>query len=275
MGPLMTDGSLRELLVVQMQHVQAEYPGLELVILPDGALTVRGSVLAEPEYDGVKIRGQYELQIEIPPDYPNTPPNARETSGAVPESFHMFPTAHLCLGATVEVKRVFAERRSLLWFIDRQVIPYMYSCKYFSTSGTMPWGELAHGVNGTLDYYNEFLGTKGDVVSLRMLYLLAIGKHADRVPCPCKSNRDLQDCHGPKLKELAPHHPASEFYCELLEMLNLFQRDMRNVVPTCKTATRTAGPLPHGLGAKANNPPASSRASLPDLFLDTRRDRLR
>lgn len=225
----MQDGALDQLLLTQMQDVQHERPDLELVFLQDGDYAVRGPVRFEHSHNGNTVRGEYEIQIDVPSDYPDTPPKVRETRGEIPRSFHTFlETGYLCLGVRIEVRRAFAEHQTLLGFVDRQVVPFLISYSYFTEFKEMLFGEYDHGIDGILDYYNEFFGTTDDLVSLRLLEVLAGGTHSQSMICPCRSGLHLVACHGPRLEELRPHQTASEFYSDLIDAFKLFQEGKRH-----------------------------------------------
>ena len=170
----MRDVSLRQLLVRQMHEVQDRHPDLELALPLDCGYRIRGTVGFQGVCGEIALSGRYMVELRIPPEYPDAPPDVRETGGRIPRWFHTFsPTGKLCLGPPVEVERVFAERRTLLWFLEEQVVPFLFSYSYFEKHGRMPFGQLPHGANGILDYYNEFFETDVDVVTLRMLNLLS------------------------------------------------------------------------------------------------------
>ncbi len=220
--------ALHDLLVAQVGEAQDKYPALGLLASYDGTYLVRGTVRFRVPYGEEETCGEYDIELEIPPDYPDTPPTAWETSGIIPESFHRFcDTGHLCLSAPVEVKRAFAQHRTLFGFVDQQVVPHLFSYSYFTRHGKMPFGELAHGANGLLDYYNGFFGVTDDLVSLAILELLARGECPELLDCPCGGGRSLGECHGPRMQELSRYHSAREFYDELIAMLVLFQKGDR------------------------------------------------
>lgn len=218
------DAATIQLVIEQMVDVQTSYPGLELLLTPRGEPIVRGVVRVDHTHAGNLIRARYEVRIDFPDEYPDVPPNVKETSGAIEKDFHTFTdTGHLCLGAPVEVQRSFSQDRTLRGFIDRLVSPFLFSHAHWRLHGEMPYGQLAHGYNGILDYYNQQFAVTDDLVSLRLLVLLTRKESAGDTLCPCESGRPLRECHGPTLDSLRPHQTVKEWYDELLGILQLFQ----------------------------------------------------
>ena len=227
MVPLTVNSDTVQLLIEQVVEAQSDYPGLELLLTPQGEAVVRGAVHIDHTHADNRVRAQYKVEIDIPPRYPDVPPDVRETDGAIEGDFHTSDTGHLCLGAPVEVRRSFAKDRTLKGFMDRLVTPFLFSHKYRQLYRVMPYGELAHGYNGILDYYNDEFSTADDLVSLRLLNVLTRKECPGCTPCPCQSGRILSECHGPTLTAIRPHQTPKEWYDGLLGILQVFQDDDR------------------------------------------------
>ena len=171
------------------------------------------------EHNSHTVEDCYELQFEIPKDYPASPPFVYETEGKIPKDFgHFMAGGNFCLGAPVEVRRRFAQHGSLIRFIEDQVIPYLFSYSYKRDHGELPFGELSHGTIGLIEYYNGFFGTSF-IASLRLIKCLADGFAPPRMVCPCEGGRKLRDCHGPRLAALRPHLAPKQFETELQGMI--------------------------------------------------------
>ena len=208
-----------QMVIEQVHAAQAKHPALELVRAWDGSLLARGTVGFSIHHEGVLINDAYQVEISLPARFPRTIPTAREAGGEIPIEFHQFiKSGNLCLGAPVEVKRAYAEHKSLLGFIDRQMIPYLFAYSFFRDHGRLPWGDLRHGYPGILDYYREFFGT-GILPTLRLLKYLADFEFLQSDPCPCESGRDLCMCHGRKVLEVWGHQSPDEFAVELLGIM--------------------------------------------------------
>lgn len=230
-----------QLLIEQVVEAQSNYPGIKLLLTPQGVAVVRGEIRIDHTHAGNRIRAQYDIEIDIPPRYPDVPPDVRETGGDIAGDFHTSDTGHLCLGAPVEVRRAFAQDRTLKGFMDRLVTPFLFSHKYYHLYGVMPYGELAHGYNGILDYHNDQFCTTDDLVSLRLLNLLTRHECPSDTLCSCQSGRILGECHGPTLESLRPHQTPKEWYNELRGILDLFQNGDRRTVDGSESMQQYSG----------------------------------
>ena len=130
----------------------------------------------------------------------------------------------LCLGAPAEVRRRFAQNRTLLAFVEDQVISYLFNFSYMREYGMLPYGELSHGPHGLLEYYNDHLAT-GTAETLMLLSCLASSSAPRRKKCPCGTGKKLKDCHGPRLKELRSFGSRRSFRCELEKLIAVARRD--------------------------------------------------
>jgi len=219
---MMPNEEIVQLVMNQMEELQAKHPDLELIVSASGDLIVTGVVRFCIEHEGRTVRDAYQIALVVPSDYPSTPPVVWETGNAIPQDFHKFKPGNLCLGAPVEVRRVFAQHKSLLGFIDRQVIPHLFSHSYRRDYGELPHGELPHGFLGLLEYYADFFGI-GRLTAMKLLKLLADGFVPPLMKCPCGRGKKLRDCHGPKLEELRPHYPPQSFEAELRGMISALE----------------------------------------------------
>ena len=227
---------VEQLVIEQMTEVQAQHPNLELQRVPDGKLWVRGTVGFSIEHDSRTVEDRYQLKLSIPDDYPASPPFVFETEGKIPKEFeHFMDAGNFCLEAPVEVRRRFAQHRSLLRFIDEQVIPYLFAYSYKRDYGVLPFDDRLHGTPGLLQYYSEFFQTSG-ITAMKLLKVLADDWAPPLMSCPCNSGRKLRDCHGPKLDELRPLLPPKYFESDLRDMITAAQKaeirlPQRDVMP--------------------------------------------
>ena len=84
----------------------------------------------------------------------------REIGGRIPRSFHKLNNAELCLGAPTRLQLIVAESPSVLRFVERCVIPYLYGYSHFERHGVMPFGELKHGAEGVREDLASLFGTE-------------------------------------------------------------------------------------------------------------------
>jgi uncharacterized protein YchJ len=232
------DEGVEQLVIQQMSQVQEWYPNLELQRDPDGQLWVRGAVGFSATHNGRSVEDSYQLELQIPEDYPESPPYVFETEGRVSKDFeHFMASGNFCLEAPVEIRRRFAQHRNLWRFIDEQVVPFLFAASYKRDYGELPFGDRLHGTAGLLQYYIEFFGVSGGpagtlqeffdnsgIPAMKLLKCLADAWAPPLMACPCESGRKHRDCHGPKLDELRPHLSQRQFEEELRQMVNAAQQ---------------------------------------------------
>ena len=81
-----------------------------------------------------------------------------ETGGRIPPTYHKLDNGALCLGSRVRLRLQTAGSPSVLRFVERCLIPYLYGYSHFSKTGKMPFGELDHGEIGSLQDLASLLG---------------------------------------------------------------------------------------------------------------------
>ena len=212
-----------QVLIRQVTEAQSRYPNLRLVAFSSGEWRAQGRVGFSIDHDAKRLEGTYALDFVFPSEYPASPPFVFEREGSIPKDFgHFMAAGNLCLGAPVEVRRRFAEHKTLLRFIDDQVIPYLFAYSFKKRYGRLPFGELDHGTIGLLQYYMEFFGS-GLIETMKLLKCLADDLAPPLMACPCGAGDRLQDCHGPNLSALRPHQSPREFENELRQMIRRAQ----------------------------------------------------
>ena len=220
----MSSDELLYLLTLQMADVQERYPGLALLAHPVTGPTVRGTVGFTMEHNDRTVVDEFDIELRIPSDYPDSPPIVYETTNEISSNFdHVFMDGHLCLGAPVEVRAKFSQERSLLSFLDEQVIPFLFMYSYQRDYGEFPFGERSHGVSGIVEYYAEYFDVPIPS-ALKLLKSLAEDFAPPLAACACGSGKKLKNCHGPRLAGLRVHQKPHEFESELREMIMLLRR---------------------------------------------------
>ena len=181
-----------------------KYPELRLQPATKNEMVIAGSLGFSAQTRGHKlITDRYEVSISVPPDYPRAIPLLRETAMRIPRDFHKLNSGHLCLGSPTRLRLILAETPSLLSFVERCVIPYLYAYSIVESGGVLPFGELSHGARGLRDDLASMIGVNDDVVLLGVVRLLVMKKRkANKLPCPCGSGMRLGRCHNRKLNML-------------------------------------------------------------------------
>jgi hypothetical protein len=181
----------------------ARYGGLR--VLPSVAMTTRiaGTLAFRAEGRTTEpIEDSYEVSIEVPADFPERMALAWETGGRIPATYHKLDNGALCVGSRVRLRLQMGGSSSVLRFVERCLIPYLYGYSHFAKTGKMPFGELYHGELGSLQELASLLGLEiGPAIPYCMLATMK-RRRANKRPCPCGSGRRLGRCHNRKVNML-------------------------------------------------------------------------
>lgn len=236
-----------QLVMNQMTEVQVRHPGLELV-MTSGELRIYGMIGFCMDHNSHTIEDTYQIEIHIPNDYPESPPTAFETGNKIDKSFEHFMTdGSLCLGAPLETRKNFLQHKRLLLFINEQLIVYLFSYSYKRDYGETPFGELAHGGTGIMQYYQDLLRVDDHVAVLGLLKVLADDSYRGHLPCPCGGGSILRRCHGQQLRELSSVQSCEHFSQDVIAVLGslsendlkvVFDRSLSPCIPTRRRGHR-------------------------------------
>ena len=148
------------------------------------------------------IEDSYEVRIEVPLGFPERMALAWETGGRIPATYHKLENAALCLGSRVRLHLQTAGSPSVLRFVERCLIPYLYGYSHYFKTGKMPFGELAHGELGSLQDLASLLGMEMGPAIPYCVFATMKRRRANKQPCPCGSGRRLGRCHNRKVNML-------------------------------------------------------------------------
>jgi len=217
--------NLLNLLQEQMTEVQQEFSGLTLESSHNGCYVIRGVLCFDGEYEDKKAGGDYGIEISIPANYPESIPVTNSIDGKIPESFHTYPKDKtLCLGVPLAERMTFAKNPTLMGYIKKLVIPFLFSYSYFKDHDKLPYGDSDHGAPGKLHFYKDLFKVE-DFEVLGFLKLLADNRYKGHFPCPCGSSRKLRDCHGPLLLKIMQLYSLDNFMVDHIEIFQyLFEK---------------------------------------------------
>ena len=174
-------------------------PGLAIVPGGHDELVIAGELqVVAAGADASLIEDSYSIEMRIPRSFPaRGTPRVFETSGRIPRNYHRLDDRSLCLGAPTRLRLLALSSPRILDFIDKAVIPYLYSRSYFERYGEMPFGELDHGARGLAKDLVAMLRMPEETDVSRLLVSLSTRRRlANKRPCPCKSGRRLGRCHN-------------------------------------------------------------------------------
>ncbi|MCK4642912.1 hypothetical protein KAU32_04680 [bacterium] len=214
---------LKELLQVQFSELHTKFTTLSLNKQVNRFI-IEGLVCFEVEHEGIVIRDEYSIRIHIPQDYPDSFPLVEEIGGKIPIDFHRNKDDNntLCLGTPYAVQKKFKECRTLFFYVDQQVVPFLFSYSYYCKYHEMPFDELSHGGSGIVEYYSELFSVDDPVKIVGFLHILADNVYLDHRSCPCGSDLRLCECHGNQVMNLRNTQSEKYFlyeYSQVKEMI--------------------------------------------------------
>jgi hypothetical protein len=206
---------LQQLLEDQIAEVNRKFTGLHLQGNQKEHYTVAGILEFHVAYEDKRVEDAYNVEIQIADDYPCTVPRTSSADGKVPKEFHTYPeNMTFCTAAPLIEKLKFFEHPTLKNYIEKLLIPYLFSYSCLQKYGELPYGDLGHGAPGILNSYKELFCVYDDFVVLGILKFLAYGKYKGHYPCPCGSKRKLRECHSSLIHKVIKYHSKKEFESE-------------------------------------------------------------
>jgi hypothetical protein len=188
----------------RIEELLNKYPGLRLVPSNDGVLVLAGTLRFAAQAKGApRIEDEYSIELSVPSRFPAAPPRVRETGGRIRPTYHKFADDELCLGSPTRVRMLCLGQPSVVHFVDRVVVPYLYNHSCHAADGSMPLGELKHGDPGLLQDFAAIFGVAETVDVRSFVRLAGLRKRlANKHPCPCGSGRRLGRCHNKRVNRL-------------------------------------------------------------------------
>lgn len=214
-----------DLINQQFQALIKEYPDLNLKWGEGSSAEIFGRISFVAKYFSVTIQDEYQIKFLVSEEFPHIPPEAWETGGKIRKSYHhLFKDGRLCVGVETEVRRLFRKNPTLINYVEKILIPYLFSYSYYEQYRRMPYGDRSHGEAGIVEFYKELFKV-GDLLSLLgFLKILAENNYRGHHKCPCCSGHKLRSCHGPLLLEMLKEADAKEYLEDFETVLKHAQR---------------------------------------------------
>lgn len=186
-------------------EVESKYPALHFEVR-DRIVLVVGSF---PITDEAGVVDSFEVEIELPRNFPKQLPIVREVKGRIPRTLdrHMLADGVACLFVQEDWWMLHPEGYTLQEFLDGPVRMYFVGQSMFELGMGWPFGERSHGVKGILECYQEMTRAPTVEIASAFLALLAQKQISGRQRCPCGSGKMLRHCHLPILLELRSKVP--------------------------------------------------------------------
>lgn len=204
------------MLLSEGERLSVCFPGLSLLIAPDGGGIVSGSIEVSKSI-------RYTIELLIPREYPQHEPiffcNKKEIPWSIDR--HVYETTGIaCLCARSEIRVIWVWGSDLTDFVCKLVHPFLVGQFYYDTHGQWPsTGERSHGKQGILETFVDLLPEISNPTETQIrdfLRLLARkGRPKGHEWCPCGSGRRMRDCHQDIVQKLRtsvdPRHAKLDF----------------------------------------------------------------
>ena len=185
-----------------IENIKRKYPALEYVER-DNTGVFTGKVVLNHMYNGVRMTGEFNVDIIVPREFPLALPVVRELSNRIDKAYpHQYLGGYLCLASDLDLKMHFCKDVDISSFIDKYVIPYFYTYRFYEEYSVYPYGERSHGIMGDLEYLKDLFNVRTwDQVFNIMLFVIQ-STYRGHLPCPCGSGRHIRNCHGDILRQM-------------------------------------------------------------------------
>ena len=221
---------MKEDLRQQIAELTSVYKDPFNIVVEDSEIIVSGTLLFEASADSLEeIKESFELELKIPHSYPDSLPRVKETGGRIVAEYeHRFQDGTLCLAVPIEQRRIFFEQPTILGFVNKLVIPYLYGYSYWEKHGRHPFGEAAHGHDGILRHYVDTLCLPNDLAALAVICFLFEHGYRGHHDCPCGSGLKVRTCHGQELRGLHEHHTPQTLQKDFVTILDKCSTKFQN-----------------------------------------------
>jgi hypothetical protein len=183
----------------QLESFLSTQPLMSLQPSAGGIIVLEGDFGFSAVYQGQpQIADRYALRIIVPQKFPNELPEISEIGDRIPKvaDFHVNDDGTLCLGSKLSLMARLQEQPTLMGFVSRCVVPYLYAMSLkLDHNIDFVFGELEHGTKGLLDDYRTLFGLREEAQLFTTLRFLLMKKRiANKKPCPCGCGKRLGKC---------------------------------------------------------------------------------
>jgi hypothetical protein len=161
-----------------------------------GGFIVAGSLYIK---NGNEILDSYNVNIQVPSNFPYAPPIVTETGNKIPRipDRHINPDGSACLYVRDFEYEFLNEQTTFLEFFEKVIVQFFYIQTYFEFNKRFPFGEYKHGIDGIFQFYQEKIGIKDEKEFLKLMKVLKKKKLRSWYLCFCGSflRSNCQHCN--------------------------------------------------------------------------------
>ncbi|GFO82757.1 MAG: hypothetical protein A49_23840 [Methyloceanibacter sp.] len=177
------------------------YPNLHLYLTDGADAEVRGTFpvrsSAGRELDA------YQIAIRLPPNFPRTLPEVRETRGRIPwhADYHVNADGTCCVLLPEDRGRCFPEGAPFKRYLDGPLHNFFLGQSLVALGERWPFGEWGHGKEGVCQFYRDLFKTDDPGTIVRFLEVLTKRNAKPQWQCPCGSGKKIRKCCESKITE--------------------------------------------------------------------------
>lgn len=187
---------------IGIENMKRKYPFLKYVQRENECIFV-GNIILNHVYEDVRMTGNFEIELIVPRDFPLALPTVKELSDCIDASYpHRYTNGCLCLASDLELKMHISKYHDISIFVDKYVIPYFYTYKYYKEYGIYPYGERSHGIMGNLEYLKDLFCVDNWKQVFDIIVFIIQSAYRGHLLCPCGSGKRIRNCHGKILKDM-------------------------------------------------------------------------
>lgn len=211
-----------------IEMVKEKYPMLDISKCEDDYI-FSGEFILNHVYDEIRMTGKFDLEIVVPGDFSLAFPRVRELSNCIDEDYpHQYTNGQFCLASDLELRMFFSQDTDICSFIEKYVIPYLYTYRFYEEYGVYPYGERSHGTMGNLEYLQDLFQVDDWKQVLDFMLFVVQSSYRGHLLCPCGSGKRIRNCHGEILKKVMNAALQDECRAILLEIERECNRKAKN-----------------------------------------------
>lgn len=201
-----------------IEMVREKYPAFE-ISKRENDYIFSGELILNHVFEDVRMTGKFNLEVVVPGDFPLAFPKVKELSNCIDKNYpHRYTDGQFCLASDLELKMFFSQNTDLCSFIEKYVIPYLYTYRFYEEYGVYPYGERSHGPMGDLEYLKDLFEVDDWGQVLDIMLFVVRSPYRGHSLCPCGSGKRIRNCHGEILKKVMSAELQDECRAILLEV---------------------------------------------------------